>query len=389
MEAVQRGIEQLVHAWEDRCLYFRARAELRQIQKKAGLPIAGPLIHWNTFRGVLREMIKQGTEIDTKTIEDTKDSFDAHYIFPVEVVKALAGFASVPIDVAVWSLTSRRCYVLTEDMQDLLDATALTGLCWNDVEFPFTSFIIQLPRPISDRMGTEYDQVLVRYLETDVMLDENYQKVERPQKQLLLRLIQKQDAQAPKRLLGDLERRSMKKAIAKKNAQALFQELKACGPIIDQNKVSVSTIDISRIGERDIGENFKELMQASYGMNCACGQPHPEWDEAAHYVVSMCLYLLTMPKKVREKPDEHRAGKTALPPLAITRDIFVHTLDAPEKLNAEEKELLSHVRQGRQVSAHFRKAHYRRRPGTAHDPDAPKLVHVRFTWVKRERAAQT
>ena len=74
----------------------------------------------------------------------------------------------------------------------------------------------------------------------------------------------------------------------------------------------------------------------------------------------------------------------------VTREAEVCTISSCHKLTAKERAALGIDMKvgsvgGHEVRAHFRRGHWRRLPGYGDQPDAPKLVWVRPTLVRRDR----
>lgn len=187
-------------------------------------------------------------------------------------------------------------------------------------------------------------------------------------------------------MLSEFERHAADKAMRRRDVKAMARLLGELRPVVSRNVSSRACIDRERVAETDIGQSFHALMRESYEVSCPCGGEHKEWDQAVHIAMAMCLYLLSLPAKARKQPDERQAGKTSMPPMAVGRDATIQTVAFPEHLSQDLRETLRDVRQGREISAHFRTSHFRRAPGKANDPDAPKTVFVRWAFVSPRSA---
>ncbi len=387
--SMHQRLDDLVHIWEDRCLMLRLRAELHKAKGQTpDYPIEGPLKEWRSYRGLMRELAKQPfTEEEEEMFaaqEDIQELLEqdelAKFCLPLETIKAIGPYAPIPGEVAMWTGSSRRIYQLTEDMQDLLEATKLNGMTWGEAKLPFRSFIVRLPRPIVDAKGHAYDELLVGSMNAGFKQQGDGAFVKQAHEPFYIRLLHRVVDDAPYKL-SEFERHAVDKAIRRRDVKTMARLLNEVRTVVGRNVSSRACIDRSCVADLDIGQSFHELMRQSYSFSCPCGGEHKEWDQAVHIAMAMCLYLLSLPAKARKRPDERQVGRSSLPPLAMGRDATVQTIAFPEHLPPELREALHDMRQGREVSAHFRTSHFRRAPGTANDPEAPKTVFVRWAFV--------
>lgn len=102
------------------------------------------------------------------------------------------------------------------------------------------------------------------------------------------------------------------------------------------------------------------------------------------------LYLQTLPVHSPHRADWRPLARTELPnPHPITGETQLCVLSSSRTLTSEIREQLLAEREqqitGRQIKTHFRTGYWRRRPGQGHIPDAPRIVWIHPTIVRRDR----
>lgn len=365
-------LEQALGLWEETCMSFSV---LANISPEQGVVLEGPFVHWPKFRRYLLD-----------TLNSTDFDFD-RFLGNERTMSALklsgSTIAHLPQALASWTRHSRRVFHVSEELQHLLLMTSLEGVTWEDVSWPFQSFAVTLESPIQDNHGNKYDCILVsretnlisgepvigfRLFTTDF---ENYKPMTRDDKAKILKIIERKQWDKADRFIN-------KRLPDKQDMMA------GCFYISQEHLKLPVTAAISQV--TDISEDrwLAEVFERE------TDHSNPHFDFGARLVVGLCLYLSSLPsgsphvsawKKVERKP--------SFDPHAVTNEAEVCSVTSVYKLTTEERAILQggsgSARAYYEVRAHFRQGHWRRRPGTASDPDAPKVVMVRPTIVRRDR----
>lgn len=363
-------LEQALRVWEDLCFLRRARVlALTALKKPLPYPLDGALRHWQDFR---RDLLAAGPDGDF-AIEK--------YVTPAEhMLKAVgANLVSLPIELASWTAQSRRIFRPSEELQALLNATSLDGVRWSDVPWPFGAFAVTLEVPLKGETGIDYDCILVHGLSA---LDGD--GVEKSVIQFRLFSSAFEGA-----AIDRFTREGVTKALTLKQWPKLDRRMKEAEDRLRRAKTSVFSLVEDKVGDAPVTDAVHELLFKIHGRTCGCGGTHPEWDQAVRLVVGLCLYLSTLPSNSPHRSPWQRPKKSAnAHPKAIVNEAEVCTISSAHRLTAEEREAFisdgQHVGT-RELSAHWRRGHWRRPPGKGNDPTAPKVVHVRPTLVRRDK----
>jgi hypothetical protein len=373
-------LNQILRVWEDACFLARAGGTA---QSELGLeplvPLDGPIIHFNELRPHMLRALN---------VDFDEERFIGLPINQKKFQDYLNLLYTVPVNLFLWNKHSRRVFHIEEELQVLLDATSLERMTWNDIRMPFSTFAITLSRPIEDA-GAAYDCILVTSYETREKMDglievriltsmlDGYQPVLRSVKKAIERAQHIQDWQ---RMLDSVN-----------SAYTLHRESSR------RKRGSVFVIDMHQ-GDRLVLDSLLD-MQKKGGIRGVENLPSdgiPEWDAAARIVMGMCLYLQTIPSKSPHRTDWTPLDRPKHPdPRSITEGALICTISSSYKMKREERQILGLDDKDErlkltasEVRAHFRMGHWRRAPGSGNDPNAPKIVHVRPTIVRRDRLSE-
>jgi hypothetical protein len=364
-------LEQVLRTWEDQCFFKRITAQAAVSQgKPPPYPIAGPLLNAQSFRSYV--------------LRDDSDQFDVdRYFFPVETAQALGVWCLVPGTLWAWAKSSRRFFHLAEDLQALLNATSLERMRWSDVDLPFQAFAVTLERPIEDAKGNAYDCILVCAdrgpgpdgVEADVL---SFQLIA--------------NSFAERKPLSFFDRQQIERALGARDWKKLDHRLKTARASTKGGFTSRFLLMMDKVGDEMVTESVSRLIQKTHSTICNCGGTHEEWDAAVRAVVGMCLYLQSLKPKDKHRPTWQPAPKGQPAkmgqPRAVTSEAEVCTVTCANTLSAEERAaFLEHGNRPRasgEKRPHFRMGHWRRKPNTASDPNAEKVVHVMPTLVRRD-----
>lgn len=333
------------------------------------LPYDGPLKHWPEFRDYLLHRM-DGEAFDFDRFEGS-DAQRKAMGYPWRIARSLAR----------WTQGSRRIFTITEELQDLLEGMTLGAVGWNEIVLPFDAFILALPRPIlalAEDMSPQEAFDLI-FVEKVVDPDRDGFRMEfgcvspnilqyRPLGETVrkdwLKAVEKVRRNRLERMM-DLQRASMKK-------EALFW----------RHEIEHDILEQSRLG--DIDEAFGDESLPTGPYSAAWREFRPNL-EILRYVGAFSLYLMSLPPQSGHRSNWQPADPSP-DPKAITRGTEVCSVSSVFTLTTEEREAFRWSPSGRrQQAAHFRRGHFRKRPGQGSDPDAPKVVLVRPALVRGDR----
>lgn len=364
-------LEYALRAWEDYYFIFNATSKL---QKATGqnlgispIPYIGAVRHWAELRKHLL------------TIRNIQQFDIRKFMLPTEVSQKLPTdwprlMSHFPGELAVWIWESRRVFRITKELQVLLGATLLDDVRWCDVSWPFSSFVVLLDIPIESPYDCEYDCILVS----------SYSVPDEPEGVVSFRIMSTLLNES-QRVISPKKQRRLTRLIREKKwqeASVLLANHKLPRLPVDPFYVSVDE-------KRPVVDSLAEV---------SCGRrltnlEAPHWDIAAQLVVGFCLYLNTLPPGTSHKSDWKPVPESLVKPNpnSITDESQICSVSSIVKLQKKDLELIgidgpqSSHRTFYELCAHFRRGHWRRRPGEGHDPDAPRTVWVRPTLVRRDR----
>lgn len=356
-------LEHALQAWER---YFfvmgstgRILAGLNQRVPDPQL-VSGPAVHHASLR---RHLLRAN-----------QDGFDIlRYVGTPEVerwnAQAIGGMIQLPWALWNWNRYSRRVFRLDDQLQALLMLTSLARVRWPDIRYPFQSFGLELSYPITAEDGGETHFILF------------WQDPARNQ----LHFLTLTDT-AGAFPVNDIDRNALEKSIRAKNYPRASRSL---------NRISEEwrRDTRARIARSDNGGGAWLIMNMDvHGGRVAqetiddftantSGSAHnfQYWQPIVHLVLGLCLYLDSLPSNhglVRPQS----TSTPLLPNLAsITRPSEIcHVLSDM----VIPQNIVQHIQQMRgrafqEMAAHWRKGHWRRRPGQGGIIGAPKTVWVR------------
>lgn len=370
-------LENLLAHWEDYCEMSSLAAQLHHVCPLAiepGIPIDEPLIHARTLRRFILNTKNERFDVDRyvygKTEGFAEKWFDG---FPL---------ATFPLTLFNWCRHSRRAYSLTRELKNLLLMTKVDDVSWEDVQFPFSTFIIELEDGFKDLDGCIHNFILV-----DCIREEERNK-------LVLTSIGAKDEQLYP-IVGQYRFLNLRTAIQHRQYLKAGQLLNAMD---NSFNIEVSAFIAPFIVERNgktVEESVRERREnaiarsgGQYSENF-CKDLCDIEASILRIVVGFTLYLKTLPPgtpHVSSWQDMHISRKDKH---SVTNGATICTVASSVKLSPAEHELLEGqiaVRgKGYEVRTHFREGHWRRPPGKGNDPTAEKTVWVRPCLVRADR----
>lgn len=375
-------LEALLRHWEDYCLLQKAAlVPFERLGRTPPIPISGGLKNWSELR----------TDILQRNVYSVEK-----YGLPEGLIDALGLFSTIPFYIWAWNYWSRRVFRITRELEALLFATSVKNLTYGDIALPFPSFAVELEKPITSD-GREFDLILVSSgselhpLVTDKLLSITPISARAEEHPALNAM--------DRRKLLDLQAKGRWNDVAKLHQRLRdpFQRAYGMGGLV---------ADLSRHGGEYVTSSlpvifgeFTEPRAEKTGNN-----DHQGYDEfmmrVIHLVVGLCCYLRSLPPVSPHRSDWTSLSKSSLlDPRAITNKALICTVQSTRKISIPDIELIEGSKYSddrddddaehphRELCAHFRRGHWRRRPGSGNDPNAPKVVPVAFTIVRRDRLA--
>lgn len=371
-------LEQALRLWEDSCYLLDF---CNRINRLTGQPATYQDIpqadHWGEFRDYLLHLNRNLPFDHRRFLGESEE----------RGVSVLEAWYFLPFLLGTWTSCSRRVYHLDSDLQTLLSLTSVDDVKWQDLSWPFESFVLSLDSPL---VGMPRDDGVPVYFDTIMVTKSYYRPPTEPGVQIETAQVIMLD--------NRLEQRQALSRFDRDRAEELLRKGRindALKHLTDKKRYrSVYSesfrLDFSRMSDLRLGETSSQLQEigAVRGGKASLGA----WDAAARIIGGLCLYLQSLPSKSPHvsswQPLE--PGIKNPDPRAISTGAEVCHVSSVYRLTAEEREVVEQIgkRGHYELCAHFRTGHWRRRPGTGNDPAAPKVVHVRPTLVRRDRLAE-
>jgi hypothetical protein len=378
-------LEQALRYWEDIAFLIAQDILLcRHAGRKERAPLSGPLLHATSFRqAVLRCHEKP---------------FDPErFLGDTAILEEMGSWNYLPSSLWGWSRDSRRLYHLNAELQDLFLRTETDGIRWEDLSWPFKSFGIQLATPISIEKNL-YDTVLVAE-QTWASAETAPADPRNPSSPSFLQVLLlgpslETYGPVPKPVrqeIGDAIRRRNINQAAKLLNRA-FAHLNLLTPAIHFH------LELDAIGKQAIGTRSNILIRSSLlhwgeriGKEAPPGSEDPslgaQFDPVIRVMVGLLVYLSNRPPASHLSPPRRpTAPAPGQSPRFITSEAEIcETQGAyhpPEEAPQEERR--THRPGGYEVSPHHREGYYRRRSGEGNNPDAPRVIWVPPTTVRKD-----
>jgi hypothetical protein len=270
---------------------------------------------------------------------------------------------------SAWCHASRKAFVVTDELKDLLLGMSFGDLEWKDLIFPYRSFALAFESgfPVPDCDGVfEACGALIAWIKE------------------------------PEYSIPTLYIRFFSKDTLQYQSFSRYERTKLLNPNVSRKRVTSMLDQLwDRLGDIrsatfSIGLQSFEDLKILDSQDRLAYEIGNELDFSGVYrlVAGFCFYLQTLPPG-----SSHRslwAGPTnprKSDPNAITNDAEIFTVSSSVTLTDAERGAFGGPGDltDRELKAHFRRGHFRRAPRTAHDPSAPKVVLVRPTLVRKDR----
>jgi len=296
-------------------------------------------------------------------------------------------FSTVPYSVLDWVSNSRRVFSLSSQMQHAFENISVGQFSSDDVRLPFGSFIIELAEPIiscDQEFSHIYVGDIMKYVnQTDIA--DNFEDTQLSAMSIML--LSKEFAQyealsasVKKRLrrnirpgdsssFGELVTQAMSDKIGETIHYPFYMfRIATRMPLEDTGMIN----RWHKFGEKSETDSYDRY-------DCMY--------KVLRIISNLCIYLTTI-----SSPDSANAGTKSSdwvkPRVAsssnlrvITNGMEVCDISAYHTLQEMSERDDSTGTSGETQSPHWRRGHFRRKPGEGNNPDAPKSVWVKPTLV--------
>ncbi len=372
-------LENLLRSWEDSGFINDIIRKLPSDSAEAVadllLPEGHPLSRWQELREHLLQA-QTGGEFDTARFLGADDLLSA-----AGTGGSGRNFDKLfPLIAWLWTRHSRRVFQMSADLSTLLRATSFhTDLTAEDVGLPFGSFLITLEEPLRGSFSgddpCEYAGLLVFTIPAKLVGEscdvlgvhlvpaaaEQYQGINQFDREAIRSALRRSDCAKVARVLSRIDRRDHR---CFAGTELILTKT--------ENLARLATVEKALVDKDD--DLTADVMRLVLGLS---------------------LYLQTLPPGSPHHSDWTPAQKSRRPdPRAITMGAQVCTVASMHALTREEQRTFADASSkktkttGCEISVHFRRGHFRRAPGTGDDPNAPKIIWVRPTMVRRDRLGE-
>jgi len=283
-----------------------------------------------------------------------------------------------------WSRRSRRSYTLASDLQLQLAGTALSNVRVGDIPWPFDTFGVALPEPISTHanLGFEhrFDYLLVSRKERFEMTGDREMIVIL----LICRHLTGMQYMSPEersRIAKEARRGSRWKDIGRFWGRYGLDKVSKDG--------CINPVFIAPAADTLLVDSLTQHMHNTSQDGSVPANKAMAFTTILNRVVfGLCLYLSTLTPEERRHHLRWSKGEPASvrradsrKPETIGDEAEVCMVTSVQTISDRERELLRRIMQsGKEISLpgpHFCQGHWRRPPGKGDDPSAPRTVWVR------------
>lgn len=352
-------LEQLLRFWED--AVFRDVISVR-FDERIGMPVmVRPPREYRHIRRML--LAANDQKFDTEGYLPT-GSYTPCDLDPV------------PFLLYQWCKSSRKVYHLGDEFRELLNQTSFEDLERDEIRLPFKAIAVSLETPIQDvASGTQFD-AFVLWEATDGVAIQLLPRALGERKPMNREERDRLATNAAAAVRGSVRQRA-KVATRLVSLAEQYAELRTpfgicriSGPP-GATCTNGSLIEAFRRSNLHFGECLAEAFRIGVGLAFYLSQPKGEGHESVRS------------ERLPATPD----------PTAITSEVDVCFIDVCEKMVvpeplAEREPCEPHGPHGTSPCAHWRTGYWRRRPGEGNDPNAPRVVWVRPTRVRKDRLAE-
>lgn len=367
-------VEQALRVWEDACFLVGE-------QLKANVhPGVKGLHAFRMFHGPLRHYQELRQHVVEKSVSGKYD-YD-RFTGSHEVLSLLGNPGPLSVDLFSWNHYSRKVLHLDKDLQACLSATSLDGIRWKDIHWPFKSFLVVLDDPIEDEMGSLFDHILVSN-SGSFLFGKEYDTYD------FLMLSTNLDEYKP------IDREKYRKSFGrnKMNQGKVHNKMKRLGSDHYMSHFWFTLrgydgeIYEQLVNTANTAEEFSK-MRKKVELIGQCKIQDDEYvtysscNKAKHIVLSLCLYLATLPpkKSVTGNCDDNEEQKSscAYSLASITSADRIFEISCESTLSRETQGVIAEIKKsriGKEKRPHWRRGHWRRVDGVAKIWIRPCLIN--------------
>ncbi|MFZ6015741.1 MAG: hypothetical protein ACOYUZ_05320 [Patescibacteria group bacterium] len=380
MKQVQR-LEQLLRLWEDITFLLSINYRIHALSKQQfAYQAFSSLRTWPRLRQVL---------LDSITNPMTHDEFVRRFVPPLWTNDLYYGFDQTPYIIYQWTRYSRRVYAISSELQWLLENTSVERVGIEDLFFPFRALALTLEKPLEDEHGNIYDCITINfddgiYRNSGSFPGSEFIWIDLHNQKLREYCALGQEAKIGiEVMLKNLDYSGLNKVFDKE-----VTALKAIHPSSMRFDIGPETTlsALEKMGRegnavRFVDNKFQNVTDHNYQVVL----------KALRIVIGLCLYLKALPPnntivgpwaKLHKKHRMHAKAVISEAEVCLVGNEGVLTPDERIIMRSEDTET------SYELSPHFRAGYWRRAPGKGNDPEAPKIVQVRPTIVRRDRLVQ-
>ena len=397
-------LENALRGWEDFLLIYEARVRVGiQSGLRSREELAGPVRHWRELRKHLLEI--RGADFDATrfcyreggtglTSGVVAEAFLTEEDMAIaEATNANSFYASLPMQLASWTVSSRRVFHLSDEMVERFLAADYSHYRWGDLLWPFDSFFIEFESPVQDNQNWEFSGLLVSSVygvcpEHTFASEEGFE---------CLTFCTKLDGETtPESIMDEKDRERLENDMrhqrwVKLNRRVTNVFAKLVGSTPPELAKFVLT---GEAPQRLDGRVFTP--PAGFGKPVCWEkdqpiQAGPFGERLGKIIAGLCLYLEALPPSVsssyRWHTPERLAAKRDVRKIVIDGELVCNVADfhtlSPETMTLFPETLRAGP--GYSVTPHGRRGHWRRAPGQGNNPNAPRSIEVKPTIIHRDQ----
>lgn len=368
-------LEEGLRFWEE---MTRLGGYVMKCRHGAGLrrkEVDGPWKHWPEFRQFLLNYRKG----DLFPRDRFYDALEASKV-------GMGSIALIPSALAAWTADSRRMFSIDGLLQRELALTSLGNFKFNEIVWPFDTFAVALTEPLRVAPnGPLYDSLLVtRAPLVSLGRDRGLQG-----EILQFHFFGSELTGYPSLTPAETERID-----SRLRAKRWREAAELAHRTMEQKNRSDAAHYCFEVGTAGFEDESIEQFIADMAVKASVCKEDDIWGTAQNQcefaqtmlrtLFGFMLYLGSISSgspELRRSTPRPGTETTKLGPIHHGADVCLVTSNVI--LTSEEREILGDLRRSfSEISPHFRRGHWRRRPGTAIFPLAPKNVKVRFCRVK-------
>ncbi|MFA7314544.1 MAG: hypothetical protein WC025_01270 [Candidatus Magasanikbacteria bacterium] len=278
-----------------------------------------------------------------------------------------------------WNKKSRTVYQINDDLRVLLQATSFRSVTWGEIPWPFDSFVITLDKPVEIKKDVLTDTIVFsKYGDTVLVFSflpiglAKYETLTDNQKERFFLMVKRgQETELTKMFMRCIQKRL---------------DADVCSYYTMINTGEIMNVRVSDTTKQVGWTNTGGLLNSEYD---PAGQTGLVCQELAVMVASFALYLTTIPPG----QGTPRPRNSLIPPAIKRNDPrlisvpsricqLTSTFSLSSKEKEEIEEAMRRERTG-MILPHWRRGFFRRPNGLGHDPNAPRTIFVRATFVNK------